>query len=53
MARDLNGKVAIVTGGTSVIGRDASVLFAKEGAKVVVAGRHSWRCCHGACRGGQ
>lgn len=39
MATDLNGKVAIVTGGTSGIGRDAVILFAKEGAKVVVAGR--------------
>ena len=36
---ELNGKVAVVTGGTSGIGRDASVLFAKSGAKVVVAGR--------------
>src|SRR5713101_8609749 len=39
MSTELHGKVAIVTGGTSGIGRDASVLFAKSGAKVVVAGR--------------
>ena len=36
---ELEGKVGLVTGGTSGIGRDASVLFAKAGAKVVVAGR--------------
>jgi NAD(P)-dependent dehydrogenase (short-subunit alcohol dehydrogenase family) len=36
---ELTGKVAIITGGTSGIGRDAAVLFAKAGAKVVVAGR--------------
>src|SRR5437899_10117851 len=39
MTKELHGKVAIVTGGTSGIGRDAAVLFAKAGAKVVVAGR--------------
>ena len=39
MANELMGKVAIVTGGTSGIGRDTCVLFAKAGAKVVVAGR--------------
>jgi NAD(P)-dependent dehydrogenase (short-subunit alcohol dehydrogenase family) len=39
MTMELNGKVGIVTGGTSGIGRDAAVLFAKAGAKVVVAGR--------------
>jgi NAD(P)-dependent dehydrogenase (short-subunit alcohol dehydrogenase family) len=36
---DLSNKVALITGGTSGIGRDAAVLFAKAGAKVVVTGR--------------
>jgi len=39
MTTELRGKVAIVTGGTSGIGRDAAVLLAKAGVKVVVAGR--------------
>src|SRR5271156_2839719 len=39
MTTDLQGKVVLVTGGTSGIGREAAILFAKAGAKVVVAGR--------------
>jgi NAD(P)-dependent dehydrogenase (short-subunit alcohol dehydrogenase family) len=39
LAKELQDKVGIVTGGTSGIGRDAAVLFAKAGARVVVAGR--------------
>src|SRR6202795_4808649 len=39
MTTELEGKVGLVTGGTSGIGRDTAVGFAKAGAKVVVAGR--------------
>jgi NAD(P)-dependent dehydrogenase (short-subunit alcohol dehydrogenase family) len=36
-----SGKVAIVTGGTSGIGRATAIAYAQQGAKVVVAGRRS------------
>jgi NAD(P)-dependent dehydrogenase (short-subunit alcohol dehydrogenase family) len=39
MTAELEAKVGLVTGGTSGIGRETAVLFAKAGAKVVVAGR--------------
>lgn len=39
----LQGKVAIVTGSTSGMGRATAVLFAREGANVVVTGRNEER----------
>ena len=37
MSRFLEGKVILVTGGSSGIGRTTALVLAREGAKVVVA----------------
>ena len=39
----LQGKVAVITGSTSGIGRAGAIAFAKEGASVVVSGRNKAR----------
>lgn len=39
MSDRLDGKVAIITGAGSGVGRSAALLFAQEGARVVAAGR--------------
>ncbi len=39
----LSDKVALITGGTSGIGEATAILFAKEGARVVITGRNEER----------
>jgi NAD(P)-dependent dehydrogenase (short-subunit alcohol dehydrogenase family) len=39
MSRRLEGKTAVITGGTSGIGEASAEVFAAEGAKIIIAGR--------------
>ena len=43
MTRSFDGKVAIITGGSSGIGRAAAIRFVERGARVLIASRGSYK----------
>jgi NADP-dependent 3-hydroxy acid dehydrogenase YdfG len=43
MIRKISGTTAVITGATSGIGRETALQFARDGARVVVAGRRKER----------
>lgn len=49
MAEKFSGKVALVTGGASGIGRAAALLFAREGARVLVSTGSNMAGCQETC----
>ena len=50
MSGRIQGRVAVVTGGSSGIGLATAALFAQEGARVFVTGRHAEELAGAASR---